>query len=112
LRQIRSEAYWVALFKAYGRIPAPWKPYALPERRMPDWLKDLHYRVRGRVPGLEGGVPNVVAWDVTEGQKNALFVHCQAPREKLTENQENWISAAIKEGVSLSQFAVAVRPFD
>ena len=111
LRLIRPEAYWVALFRAYPRIPPPWKPYAIPEKQMPDWLKDLHYRVRRRVPGLEGGIPNVVAWEVADVKKSALFVHCQAPREKLTENQENWISAAIKEGVSPSQFAVAVRRF-
>ncbi len=61
---------------------------------------------------MTGGIPDVVAWDPgKEALQSTIFVECKAPKEKIKDSQEDWMAAAIKEGISSSQLAVALRVF-
>jgi hypothetical protein len=56
-------------------------------------------------------MPDVVAWDPDRGLESVLFVECKGPKEKNKEAKEDWVTAAIEEGVPASSFAVAIRVF-
>lgn len=56
-------------------------------------------------------MPDVVAWDPELGLESALFVECKGPNEKIKEAQEDWVTAAIEEGIPPSSFAAGIRIF-
>jgi hypothetical protein len=56
-------------------------------------------------------MPDIVAWDPDQELKSVLFAECKGPKEKNKEAQEDWVAAAIDNGVSASNFAVAIRVF-
>jgi hypothetical protein len=57
-------------------------------------------------------MPDVVAWDSDRGLKSVLFAECKGPKEKIKAAQEEWVAAAMEQGVPESSFATVIRVFD
>jgi len=74
-------------------------------------VHSLDVKLRKRISSRKGGMPDVVAWNALEPRRSALFIECKGPREKIDEAQEDWVWAARRVGIRLSQIAVSVRPF-
>lgn len=110
LRTVRPEAYWISGF-APSRIPDLWRPWVLGPAEAPSWLKEFDRRLRPRVAAPRGGMPDVMAWDPDRGLDSVLFAECKGPKEKIKEAQEDWVAAAIKEGIPESSFATVIRHF-
>jgi hypothetical protein len=111
LRSVRPQAYWISGF-APSRIPDPRRPWVLGPDEAPSWLKDFDRRLRPRVAAPRGGMPDDVAWDPDQGLKSVLFAECKGPKEKIKAAQEEWVAAAMEEGVPVSSFATVIRVFD
>jgi hypothetical protein len=56
-------------------------------------------------------LPDVVAWNDNHPSRSALFVECKGVKEDFGEAQEDWLWAALREGIKVSQFAVSIRAF-
>ena len=110
LRSVRAEAYWISGFAA-SKIPEVWRPWVLAPAEAPAWLKELDRSLRPRVSVPRGGMPDVVTWDTARGLTGALFVECKGPKEEIKEGQEDWVAAAIEEGVPGWSFAAGIRVF-
>ena len=111
LRTIRDRGYWFSEYNP-SSVPLIWRPWVRSLRdQIPEWLRSLDMAVRQLVSSQRGGMPDVVAWNVAEPLRSAIFVECKGPREAFGEAQEDWLWAARQEGVELSQIAVSVRPF-
>ncbi len=107
---LRDKAYWLCCYQA-NLVPSLWKPWVLSPETMPQWLQELDGAIRKRIAARSGGIPDVVAWNEAEPKASAVFVECKGKNEPFKESQEDWVSAAVCEGVSSSQFAVAIRTF-
>jgi hypothetical protein len=111
LRRARDHAYW---FSAYSptRVPGIWQPWM---RALggdtPVWLVSLDTLIRERISSRQGGMPDVVAWSDTDPLQSAIFIECKGRTETFGGTQEDWVWAALRAGVRLSQLAVSVRPF-
>jgi hypothetical protein len=77
------KAFWISPYTT-TRVPALWEPWILSMAGLPSWLSHL---------------------------RTAIFVECKGPKESFKEGQEDWLWAALREGMDRSQFAVSVRPF-
>jgi hypothetical protein len=110
LRMVRPEAYWISGF-APSKMPALWRPWVLDPAEAPAWLKEFDQRLRPRISAPRGGMPDVVAWAPDRELESVLFVECKGPKEKNKEAQEDWVAAALTEGVPASNFAAAIRVF-
>ena len=110
LRTVRPEAYWVSGFAA-SRIPELWRPWVLAPAEVPVWLREFDRRLRPRISAPTGGMPDVVAWAPDRGLDSLLFVECKGPKEDVKESQEDWVTAALEEGASVSSFAAGIRVF-
>jgi hypothetical protein len=108
LRRVKQEAFWVSCYSP-SLIPPAWRPWVLAFQEMPPWLKELDRPIRRQIASKNGGIPDVVAWDLERPRESAVFVECKGPKEAIGENQEAWVSGAIAEGLSPRQVAVAVR---
>jgi hypothetical protein len=67
--------------------------------------------IRERINSPAGGLPDVVAWNDDHPSHSAMFVECKGLKEDFKEAQEDWLWAALCEGIKVSQFAVSVRAF-
>jgi hypothetical protein len=110
LRAVRPEAYWISGF-APSQIPDLWRPWVLGPTEAPTWLREFDWRLRPRIYAPKAGMPDVVAWDPEQGLESFLFVECKGPKGRIKDAQEDWVAAAIEEGVPASSFAVAIRVF-
>lgn len=110
LRSVRPEAYWISGFAPF-RIPNIWRPWTLGPDEAPEWLKAFDRKLRPRVAAPRGGMLDVVAWDPERGIESVLFAECKGPKEKIKEAQEDWVAAAMEEGIPDSRFAAAIRVF-
>ena len=77
----------------------------------PAWLKEFDRRLHPHISAPRGGMPDVVAWDPDRELESVLLAECKGPKEKNKEAQEDWVRAAIDEGVPASNFAAAIRVF-
>jgi VRR-NUC domain len=89
LRKVRDRAYWFSAY-APARVPATW---------------------RQRISSPKGGMPDVVAWNDGDPLGSAIFIECKGRVESFGEAQEDWVWAACRAGVRVTQIAVSVRPF-
>jgi hypothetical protein len=110
MRAVREEAYWVSGYNA-SNIPGLWRPWVISPAERPVWLEELDRRLRPRIFAPRGGMPDVVAWDAAGPLESALFVECNGPTESVLEAQEDWVAAAIEDGVPAASFAAAIRVF-
>ena len=111
LRKARDHAFW---FSGYNPavIPEVWRPWVRSlQGEAPEWLVSLDLRIRQRIRSRKGGMPDVLAWNDVEPLRSALFIECKGPKERIDEAQEDWVWAARRAGVRLSQIAVSLRPF-
>ena len=110
---LRAKLGYEAFFLTTFSIPDHWRPWTIPERSAPEWLKAFDREVRERPfgPRGDGGMPDVVAWNPSSisPRNTALFVECKKPRENVGKDQEPWFAAALALGVSPEACAVAVR---
>ena len=109
LRHFRDHAFWVSTFSSVK--PEIWRPWMLSISELPNWLKNLDSAIRERINSPAGGLPDVVAWNDDHPSHSALFVECKGSKEDFGEAQEDWLWAALCEGIKVSQFAVSVRAF-
>jgi len=110
LRSIREHAFWISCYRP-RQIPSLWRPWACAPEEAPKWLLELDRRIRSTIGVARGGIPDVVAWSDTAPLESALFVECKGPTETFKEGQEDWLAAALTEGLLVEQVAVAVRSF-
>jgi hypothetical protein len=110
LRRIRDHAFW---FSAYptANMPEIWRPWGLSTSELPNWLERLDSAIRERINSRGGGMPDIVAWNDDHPSRSVLFVECKGSKEDFGEAQEDWLWAALCEGIKVSQFAVSVRAF-
>jgi hypothetical protein len=104
------KAFWISPYTT-TRVPALWEPWILSMAGLPSWLSQLDTAVRQQITSPKGGIPDVVAWNDDGPLRTAIFVECKGPKESFKEGQEDWLWAALREGMDRSQFAVSVRPF-
>lgn len=111
LRRVRDHAFWFSQYNP-AAVPKLWGPWVRSlGGEAPKWLTALDSRIRARISSRRGGMPDVVAWNDCDPLRSALFVECKGPGESIGEAQEDWIWAARKCGVRVSQLAVSLRPF-
>jgi hypothetical protein len=114
LRRVRQHAYWFSGYQA-KLVPARWKAWVLSlgteALDLTDWLVIFDRAVRERIDSKKGGMPDVVAWNDSDALGSAIFVECKARGETAMVAQEDWVWAAQRAGLDLSQIAVSVRPF-
>ncbi|MBK5115812.1 MAG: VRR-NUC domain-containing protein [Thermoleophilia bacterium] len=111
LRAVRDHAFW---FSGYNpsKVPEIWRPWVRSlDADVPDWLTSLDARIRDQIRSAGGGMPDVIAWNDLEPLGSALFIECKGHRERFGEAQEDWVWAARRAGVRLSQIDVSVRQF-
>lgn len=111
LRLVRDHAFWFNNY-ASDKFPDLWRAWTKqPHDEPAEWLGDLDAAIRRRVASKRGGLPDVVAWNDERPLATAIFMECKGPRERIGANQEDWLWAALQEGVRLDQVAECVRPF-
>ncbi|CAN5122300.1 hypothetical protein BH18ACT10_BH18ACT10_07710 [soil metagenome] len=110
---LRAHLGYEAFFLTTFHIPGPWRPWTIPERNAPRWLRGLDDKIHKHPYGLtdRGGMPDVVAWDpaASEPLTMAVFVECKKPREKIRKSQEQWFAAALALGIRPEACTVAIR---
>lgn len=110
LRAAGRSAYWVSCYNP-SKVPDIWRPYTLAPEAMPDWLQQIDGKIRARTGHPKGGIPDVVSWDVSDPRGTVVFVECKGPKEKIKAKQEDWVCAAVEQGLEVERFAVAIRTF-
>lgn len=59
-----------------------------------------------RLTGRKSGKPDIMAWQ-DDSIAKVVFIECKGPGDKIHQRQEQWLKAALCEGISFEQFAVA-----
>jgi len=110
LRRCCQHAFWVSCFNA-EKLPDHWRPYALALYELPRWLREIDDDIRTRIASATGGIPDAAGWDDDSPTASARFLECKAIGESVRESQQDWVTDAIANHFSISQFAVALRPY-
>ncbi len=110
LRRIRDNAFWISSYNP-SRIPELWRPWTCGPQEIPDWLRRMDGVIRRITGRATGGIPDVVAWNDVDGARSALLIECKGAKEDFGEGQEDWVTAALQNGLSQEQLAVAIRQF-
>jgi VRR-NUC domain len=92
-------------------VPSDWRPWGRILDDAPDWLVSLNTSIRQQISSRTGGMPDVVAWNDHDPLRSAIFIECKGRGEPFRETQEDWVWAACRAGVGITQIAVSVRPF-
>jgi hypothetical protein len=110
LRAARDHAFWFSAYKP-ELVPAIWQPWVRTLGDAPDWLVSLDTSIRQQISSRKGGMPDVVAWNDHDPFTSAIFIECKGRGEAFGDAQEDWVWAACRAGVGITQIAVSVRPF-
>lgn len=110
LRRVRDHAFWFSAFDTTN-MPKIWQPWVRSMDKLPQWLENLDSAIRERIDSPGGGMPDVIAWNDSHPSHTALFVECKGLQEGFREAQEDWLWAALREGIKIPQFSVSIRAF-
>lgn len=101
LREAGWQASWV---DSFGGAPKVWAEWLAKPSSFPAALSHFITEIDG-VTGRKGGKPDIVAWQGDSIAK-VVFIECKGPGDEISQKQEEWLRAALCEGMSSKQFAV------
>jgi hypothetical protein len=108
VRRLREAGWCAGWVDTFGSAPHVWNEWLVKPNSLPLPLR-ASYEAITRAAGSTGGKPDIVAWQ-GESLADAVFVEYKGPSDRVRPGQDIWFRAALRNGMSRDQFAVAKWP--
>ena len=104
-RRLREAGWQAGWIDSFGQAPKVWAEWIIRPGSFPSALGDFITEV-DRLTSRKSGKPDIMAWQ-DDSIAKVVFIECKGPGDKIHQRQEQWLKAALCEGISFEQFAVA-----
>jgi hypothetical protein len=109
VRRFREAGWRAGWVDTFGRAPKAWTEWLVKPNSLPLPLRASYEAITRAAGGKGGGKSDIVAWQ-GESLADAVFVEYKGPSDKVLPGQDIWFRAALGNGISRDQFAVAKWP--
>jgi len=109
VRRMRESGWKAGWVDTFGSAPKEWAEWIVESSSLPSPLRESYQTITRAAGRNGGGKPDIVAWR-GESLADAVFLEYKGPNDRVRVGQDVWFRAALKEGMSLEQFAIARWP--
>jgi VRR-NUC domain len=109
VRRLRDAGWRAGWVDTFGSAPHLWTEWLVKPNSLPLPMRASYEAITRAAGSTGGGKPDIVAWQ-GESLADAVFVEYKGPNDKVLPGQDIWFRAALRNGMSRDQFAVAKWP--
>jgi len=109
VRRMRESGWKAGWVDTFGSAPKKWVEWMVEPSLLPSPLRESCQTITRAAGRNGGGNPDIVAWR-GKSLADAVFLEYKGPNDKVRAGQDAWFRAALREGMSQDQFAVATWP--
>jgi hypothetical protein len=106
VRRLREAGWRAGWVDTFGSAPHVWNEWLVKPNSLPLPLRASYEAITRAAGSTGGGKPDIVAWQ-GESLADAVFVEYKGPSDRVRPGQDIWFRAALRNGMSRDQFAVA-----